>query len=79
VRLEPKNAHAFDLLATAYGRSGDEPMANLAQAEEFLARGKNKEAKAFADRAMQGLKEGSPGYLRAQDIQLAADQAGEDN
>jgi predicted Zn-dependent protease len=54
-------------------------MANLAQAEEFLARGKNKEAKAFADRAMQGLKEGSPGYLRAQDIQFAADQAGEDN
>jgi predicted Zn-dependent protease len=79
VRLEPKNAHAFHLLATVYGRSGDEPMANLAQAEEFLARGKNKEAKAFADRAMQGLKEGSPGYLRAQDIQFAADQAGEDN
>jgi predicted Zn-dependent protease len=79
VRLEPKNAHAFHLLATAYGRSGDEPMATLAQAEEFLARGKNKEAKAFADRALQGLKEGSPGYLKAQDIQFAADQAEEDD
>ncbi|MEZ5830395.1 MAG: M48 family metalloprotease [Dongiaceae bacterium] len=78
VRLEPKNAHAFHLLATAYGRAGNEPMATLAQAEEFLARGKNKEAKAFADRAMKGLKEGSPGYLKAQDIQFAADQAEDD-
>ncbi len=78
VRVEPKNARAFHLLATAYGRAGDEPMATLSQAEEFLARGKNKEAKAFADRAMQGLKEGSPGYLKAQDIQFAADQD-EDN
>jgi predicted Zn-dependent protease len=78
VRLEPKNARAFHLLATAYGRAGDEPMATLAQAEEFLARGKNKEAKAFADRAMQGLKVGSPGYLKAQDIQFAADQDEDD-
>jgi predicted Zn-dependent protease len=78
VRLEPKNARAFHLLATAYGRSGDQPMATLAQAEEFLARGKNREAKEFADRAMQGLKVGSPGWLKAQDIQFAADQNGED-
>ncbi|HEU4826758.1 MAG TPA: M48 family metalloprotease [Dongiaceae bacterium] len=78
VRLEPKNARAFHLLATAYGRSGDQPMATLAQAEEFLARGKNKEAKEFADRALQGLKVGSPGWLKAQDIQFAADQNDED-
>jgi predicted Zn-dependent protease len=78
VRLEPKNARAFHLLATAYGRSGDAPMADLAQAEEFLARGKSKDAKRFAERALQGLKEGSPGWLKAQDIQFAADQAEED-
>ncbi|HET6620294.1 MAG TPA: M48 family metalloprotease [Dongiaceae bacterium] len=78
VRLEPKNARAFHLLATAYGRSGDQPMATLAQAEEFLARGKSREAKEFADRAMQGLKVGSPGWLKAQDIQFAADQNDED-
>jgi predicted Zn-dependent protease len=74
VRIEPKNARAFHLLATAYGRSGDAPMADLAQAEEYLARGKSKEAKRFAERALQGLKEGSPGWLKAQDIQFAADQ-----
>jgi predicted Zn-dependent protease len=78
VRLEPKNARAFHLLATAYGRAGNEPMATLAQAEEFLARGKTKQAKQFADRALQGLKEGSPGWLKAQDIQFAADQAEDD-
>lgn len=78
VRMEPRNARAFHLLATAYGRAGNEPMADLAQAEEFLARGKNKEAKAFADRALKGLKEGSPGWLKAQDIQFAADQGDDD-
>ncbi len=78
VRLEPKNARAFHLLATAHGRSGNGPMADLAQAEEFLARGKSKEAKQFANRALQGLKEGSPGWLKAQDIQFAADQVEND-
>jgi predicted Zn-dependent protease len=78
VRQEPKNARAFHLLATAYGRAGNGPMADLAQAEEFLARGKSKDAKRFADRALQGLKEGSPGWLKAQDIQFAADQAEDD-
>jgi predicted Zn-dependent protease len=78
VRMEPKNARAFHLLATAYGRAGDTPMADLAQAEEFLARGKSKEAKRFAERALQGLKEGSPGWLKAQDIQFAADQIEDD-
>ena len=78
VRVEPKNARAFHLLATAYGRAGNAPMADLAQAEEYLARGKKKDAKRFADRALQGLPEGSPGWLKAQDIQFAADQ-GEDD
>jgi len=79
VRFEPKNSHAFRLLATAYGRAGDEPMATLSLAEEALARGKNKDAKQYADRALVGLKVGSPGYLKAQDIQFAADQNDEDD
>jgi predicted Zn-dependent protease len=78
VRVEPKNSRAFHLLAIAYGRSGDAPMADLAQAEESLARGRAREAKAFAERALKGLKEGSPGWLKAQDIQFAADQVEED-
>ena len=74
VRLEPKNAGAFRLLAIAYGKSGDLPMAMLSQAEERLATGKPKEAKEFAERALAALPEGSPGWLRAQDIQFVADQ-----
>ncbi len=78
VQLEPKNAGAFYELGKAYYALGDEPMAALSQAEASLARGKNKEAKQFADRALEGLKEGSPGWLKAQDIQFAADQGDED-
>lgn len=78
VRLEPKNAGAFYELGQAYYDLGDEPMAALSQAEAALARGKNKEAKQFAERALEGLKEGSPGWLKAQDIQFAADQGDED-
>ena len=79
IRLEPKNPTAYRQLAIAYGRSGNMPMADLSQAEERLARGKNKEAKAFAERALGALPEGSPGWLRAQDIQFAADQAEDDD
>jgi len=78
VRLEPKNATAYRQLAVAYGRTGNMPMADLSQAEERLARGKTKEAKAYAERALGALPEGSPGWLRAQDIQFAADQSEDD-
>ncbi len=74
VHAEPKNALAYRYLAVAYGRSGDMPMANLFQAEEWLARGNAKNAKEMAERALAGLPMGSPGWLRAQDIQFVADQ-----
>jgi hypothetical protein len=35
-------------------------------------------AKALAERALAGLPTGSPGWLRAQDIQFVADQRDED-
>ena len=44
-----------------------------------LAAGKPKEAKQFAERALASLPEGSPGWLRAQDIQFVADQEDKDN
>lgn len=78
VRLEPKNSRAYDLLGRAYYNQGNEPMATLARAEAMLARGKAKEAKQLADRALAALPEGSPGWLRAQDIQFAADQEDKD-
>jgi predicted Zn-dependent protease len=73
-RLEPKNSRAFDLLGQAYYNQGNEPMADLARAEAMLARGDGKDAKRLAERALAALPEGSPGWLRAQDIQFVADQ-----
>jgi predicted Zn-dependent protease len=71
VRDEPKNRDAWHQLSIAYGRDGQLAMAALALAEKAAAtsgRRARKEAKDQAGRAMQGLPEGSPGYLRAQDI-----------
>ena len=76
--LETKNASVYKLLATAYGMQGDMPMADLFQAEQWLARGDEKRAKAFAERALAALPAGSPGWIRAQDIQFVADQRDDD-
>lgn len=71
-RIEQRNASAWRLLSIAYGRDGQIPMAALALAEAALARGNKDEARAQADRALQQLPEGSPAWLRAQDIFAAA-------
>ncbi len=65
---------AWRLLATAYGRSGDIGMAAVALAEEALARGDRATARQQAERALQTLQEGSAGWLRAQDVQRAAEE-----
>ncbi|MET1028143.1 MAG: M48 family metalloprotease [Dongiaceae bacterium] len=67
-RLEPNDASSWHFMAVAQGRSGNFPEATLAQAEEQLARGKKKQAKFFANKAMNGLPMGSPSWQRAQDI-----------
>ena len=64
---------AWRLLATAYGRNGDLGMAAVALAEEALARGDRATARQQAERALQTLDEGSIGWLRAQDVQRAAE------
>jgi predicted Zn-dependent protease len=65
---EPDNNGAWQQLAVAYGRSGDIGMASLASAERFLAEGSLRDAQGQADRAAHLLPQGSPGWLRAQDI-----------
>ncbi|MCA8931284.1 MAG: M48 family metalloprotease [Rhodospirillaceae bacterium] len=63
---------AWHLLATAYGQTGDLGLAAVALAEEALASGDNDTARIQAARALQTLPNGSPGHLRALDIQAAA-------
>ncbi len=66
---EPNNPQTWRLLAVAYGRDGDTGMSALAKAEEAMAQGDAKEARAQADLALnRGLPDGSPGWIRAQDI-----------
>jgi predicted Zn-dependent protease len=78
MHLENKNAGVYKLLATAYGMKGDMAMADLFQAERWLASGDEKKAKRMAEQALAALPMGTPGWLRAQDIQFVADQRDED-
>lgn len=68
LRSEPRSAEAHRMLAIAYGRQGNEGTSRLHLAEEAYLTGKNAFAKTEARMAMEKLKKGSPGWLRAQDI-----------
>ena len=71
---EPRNGTAWRLAAIAHGRKGDTGMTALSLAEGSLARRELEQAKSQARRAQQILATGSPGWLRAQDIENLADQ-----
>lgn len=65
---EPRSSYIHRLMATAYGRSGDESRAKLHLAEEALLQRKYSYAKSQAQNALKGLKSGSPDWIRANDI-----------
>jgi len=65
---EPESADAFQHLARAWGMKGDESMAALAAAQGYAISGQGDEAKRLARRAKQGLKQGTPAWLKADDI-----------
>lgn len=62
------DATALRSLATAYSRAGNQGMAALATAERYALHGNIKDAMVHARRAVATMPEGSPGWLRAQDI-----------
>lgn len=75
VRIEPQYPFAWHQLSIAYGMDGQVAMAALALAEESATSSSPRacrRAKEQARRAMQGLKEGTPAWLRAQDIDSGA-------
>ena len=61
-------AVGWESLAQAYGMSGEVAQADLATAESHFHRGAYRDSKLFAARAQQRLANGSPGWVRAQDI-----------
>ncbi|MDJ0683617.1 MAG: M48 family metalloprotease [Alphaproteobacteria bacterium] len=72
LRYEPNMSQAWRLLATVYGRRGDFGQTALAQAEEAVNQGRRNAALGHARRALTLLPEGSPAWLRAQDIEIQA-------
>ncbi len=72
LRYEPWMSSAWRLLATVHGRRGEFGEASLAQAEEAIHQGRKDAALGHAKRALDQLPDGSPGWLRAQDIEVQA-------
>jgi predicted Zn-dependent protease len=62
------SADAFEYLSMAYHRKGNTPKAQLAAAQGLFVSGKYVEARTQASRAQAQFKEGSPGWLKADDI-----------
>jgi len=67
-RRDLADATALRALATAYSRAGNQGMAGLATAERYALTGNVADAMLHARRAASVMPEGSPGWLRAQDI-----------
>jgi predicted Zn-dependent protease len=74
LREEPDNAFAWRLAAIAHGRAGDQAMTALALAESALAGQDYPTALRQARRAEKLLNEGTPGWLRAQDLGIEAER-----
>lgn len=72
---EQRSPFTWRLMATAYGRKGDEGMLAYSMAEEALARGDGPKARFHAERAENLLPAGSPGWIRAQDIRTQSAKA----
>ncbi|MGV3731301.1 MAG: M48 family metalloprotease [Sphingopyxis sp.] len=73
VALDNQNPFAWYQLGIVYANKGDQARAALASAERYSLEGRQSAlALRNAEMAMQGLPEGSPDWIRAQDISLVA-------
>jgi predicted Zn-dependent protease len=76
--VEPDDPMPWQYLSQAYDAKGDEGMARLAAAEENFHLGQMKDARAFAIRAREFLKRGTPEWNRATDIVLTSNPSADD-
>ena len=72
VRTEPELPELWRQLGVAYGRGGQLGMAAMALAEQALLEGRRFDARDQARRAMRLLPTGSPGWIKAQDVETQA-------
>lgn len=66
--VDDENPRAFRLLATAYYNQGNGPKADAVTAQAYFFEGDLKQAQIFAKRAHPRLKQGSPEWLKNDDI-----------
>lgn len=66
------NPFAWYQLGIVYDREGDHARASLATAERHNLEGRPKLALASAEQAMQGIPQGTPDWIRAQDIAMVS-------
>lgn len=74
VGRERRSPFLWRLMATVYGRQGNQGMLAYSQAEHSLAQGDRPAARFHAEKAEEMLPAGSPGWLRAQDIRTLSAQ-----
>ena len=72
VNRDNQNPFAWYQLGIIYDREGDPARAQLATAERSNLENEPKQALASAEMAMRGIPQGTPDYLRAQDIAMVA-------
>lgn len=78
VARDKENPFAWYQLGVIYGQKGDVARAALASAERFNLEGKPRLALASARTALAGVPKGSPDWIRAQDIEMVAKVAAEE-
>jgi predicted Zn-dependent protease len=72
ISADPRNFNAYRQLAQAYDRAGDIANAELTIAEGHFHAGNRRDALVFAARAQQKFQQGTPGWIRANDILTVA-------
>ncbi|SMX42785.1 M48 family metalloprotease [Actibacterium lipolyticum] len=72
---DPYDPRMLRDLAVVYARGGNNGMASVATAERYAVQGRLSDAAVHAKRATGLLKQGTPGWLRAQDVLAAAQTA----
>src|SRR5262249_49804203 len=77
LHVDQSNPTAWRLAAVAYGLDNQMGMSSLASAEYSLRAGRLADARGQAQRAQRLLPRGSPGWLRAQDIEEEAKRVSE--
>ena len=75
ITRDNQNPFAWYQLGVAYTREGDEPRAHLASAERYNLEGNVQQALIESRQAMAGLKQGTPDWLRASDIEMVSRNA----